>query len=335
MCLSVFGLSFLGRLCVHASAPWVHTEARVSKPQSARCVCNVLIPIPQVAGRIGRGAYGGVWQATILENKTEVVVKVVFPDPDLDPEDASKARPSEEKLSSFRREIEVMSLLQHPNITAILGITSDSRVLVLEEAITDLHQMIKRQKRSLSLPAVRRWSRELLDGGNNSKVLDHACPIETVNISNFLFSRVCLVVLVACVPVLFDKYSVQYLHSIKVIHRDLKPSNLLIFKDMTLKLGDFGLAREAAPTEMLPVRREICTLWYRAPELIMGDESYCSKIDVWSAGCIMLEMLVGRCATAGRVEDVCKVHVPQTVPPTRTPQSLTHRSTPSLINTKC
>jgi serine/threonine protein kinase len=206
---------------------------------------------------------------------------------------------------------------------------------VLEEAITDLHQMIKRQKRSLSLPAVRRWSRELLDGGNNSKVLDHACPIETVNISNFLFSRVCLVVLVACVPVLFDKYSVQYLHSIKVIHRDLKPSNLLIFKDMTLKLGDFGLAREAAPTEMLPVRREICTLWYRAPELIMGDESYCSKIDVWSAGCIMLEMLVGRCATAGRVEDVCKVHVPQTVPPTRTPQSLTHRSTPSLINTKC
>ena len=130
-------------------------------------------------------------------------------------------------------------------------------------------------------------------------------------------------------------YSVQYLHSIKVIHRDLKPSNLLIFKDMTLKLGDFGLAREAAPTEMLPVRREICTLWYRAPELIMGDESYCSKIDVWSAGCIMLEMLVGRCATAGRVEDVCKVHVPQTAPPTRTPQSLTHRSTPSLINTKC
>ena len=311
-------------------------EARVSKTQSARCVCNVLIPVPQVAGRFGRGAYGGVWQATILENKTEVVVKVVFPDPDLDPEDARKARPSEEKLSSFRREIEVMSLLQHPNITAILGITSDSRVLVLEEAITDLHQMIKRQKRSLSLPAVRRWSRELLDGGNNnSKVLEHAGPISTVNMSNFLFSMVCLVLLFACVPVLFDKYSVQYLHSIKVIHRDLKPSNLLIFKDMTLKLGDFGLAREAAPTEMLPVRREICTLWYRAPELVMGDESYCSKIDVWSAGCIMLEMLVGRCATAGRVEDVCKVHVPPTAPPTLTPQSLTHRSTPFLINTTC
>jgi len=222
----------------------------------------------QVAGRIGKGAYGGVWQATVLHTKSDVVVKVVFPDPDLDPEEAAKAHPSEEKLSSFRREIEIMSVLgQHPNITAILGITSDSRVLVLEEAMIDLHQMIKSQKRSLSLSVVRRWSRELMEG-------------------------------------------VAYLHSISIIHRDLKPSNLLIFKDMTLKLGDFGLAREADPNEKLAVRREICTLWYRAPELIMGDTSYTSRIDVWSAGCIMLEMLVGRCATAGRVEDVCKVNRP-------------------------
>lgn len=206
-----------------------------------------------------------MWQATVLDGKREVVVKVVFPDPDLDPDEAAKSHPSEEKLSSFRREIEVMSVLgQHPNITSILGITADSRVLVLEEAMIDLHQMIKSQKRSLSLAVAKRWSHELLEG-------------------------------------------VAYLHSINVIHRDLKPSNLLIFKDMTLKLGDFGLAREASPTEALPVRREICTLWYRAPELIMGDSSYTSLIDVWSAGCIMLEMLVGRCPTAGRVEDVCKV----------------------------
>jgi len=219
----------------------------------------------QVAGRIGKGAYGGVWQATVLDSRSEVVVKVVFPDPDLDPEESAKTYPSEEKLSSFRREIEVMSITgHHPNITAILGITSDSRVLVLEEAMIDLHQMIKSQKRSLSLAVARRWSRELLDG-------------------------------------------LAFLHSISIVHRDLKPSNLLIFKDMTLKLGDFGLAREAEELEAIPVRREICTLWYRAPELIMGDTCYNSRIDVWSAGCIMLEMLVGRCATAGRVEDCCKV----------------------------
>ena len=99
---------------------------------------------------------------------------------------------------------------------------------------------------------------------------------------------------------------VVYLHSIHVLHRDLKPSNILIFKDCTLKLGDFGLSREAAPSEAVKVQRETCTLWYRAPELIMGDKTYNSKIDVWSAGCIVLEMLLGRCATPGRVEDVCK-----------------------------
>ena len=218
----------------------------------------------KVAGRIGKGAYGGVWQAKVLEDNQDVVVKVVFPDPDLDPEESAKSRPSDEKLSSFRREIEVMSVLgRHPNVVSILGITSDSRVLVLEEAMIDLHQMVKRQRRSLSLGVVRRWSRDLISG-------------------------------------------VAYLHGIQIIHRDLKPSNLLIFNDMTLKLGDFGLAREADPEDLLAVRREICTLWYRAPELIMGDTVYSSKIDVWSAGCIMLEMLVGRCAMSGRVEDVCK-----------------------------
>ncbi len=67
-----------------------------------------LVSMRKVAGRIGKGAYGGVWQATVLEGNREVVVKVVFPDPDLDPEDAAKSHPSEEKLSSFRREIEVM-----------------------------------------------------------------------------------------------------------------------------------------------------------------------------------------------------------------------------------
>ena len=233
-----------------------------------RCACNppTDFALPQVSSKIGKGAYGSVWQATVAETGDEVVVKVIFPDPDLDPQESGQ--PSEEKLSSFRREIEIMSVLgKHPNITAIRGITSDSRVLILEESMTDLHQMIKSEKRSLSLPMVTRWAKDMLDG-------------------------------------------VAYLHSIDVMHRDLKPSNMLIFKDLTLKLGDFGLSREASPTEAVKVQRETCTLWYRAPELIMGDLTYNSKIDVWSMGCIIMEMLVGRCATAGRVEDVCQCPKP-------------------------
>ena len=187
-----------------------------------------------MSSKIGEGAYGSVWQATVAETGDEVVVKVVFPDPDLDPQESEQ--PLEERLRSFRREIEIMSMLgEHPNITAIRGITCDSRALILEEAMTDLHEIIKRQKRSLSLLMVSRWAKDMLDG-------------------------------------------VAYLHSIRVMHRDLKPSNMLIFKDLTLKLGDFGLSREASPTEAVKVQRETCTLWHRAPELIMGGLTYNSKI---------------------------------------------------------
>jgi len=60
-----------------------------------------------------------------------------------------------------------------------------------------------------------------------------------------------------------------------------------------------GMRARMAPT------REMSTLWYRAPELLMGADRYTSKIDVWSLGCIVLEMLVGRCVTNGQVSDVC------------------------------
>jgi len=53
------------------------------------------------------------------------------------------------------------------------------------------------------------------------------------------------------------------------------------------------------------VRREISTLWYRAPELVMGATRYCPKIDEWSVGCIMLEMLVGLCVFPGNAKRVC------------------------------
>jgi len=61
---------------------------------------------------------------------------------------------------------------------------------------------------------------------------------------------------------------VKYLHSIHIIHRDIKPENLLVYRDLSLKIGDFGLACEAFMSEAQPVQREIGTLWYRAPELV-------------------------------------------------------------------
>ena len=85
---------------------------------------------------------------------------------------------------------------------------------------------------------------------------------------------------------------VAYMHKCKIIHRDLKPQNLLITKDDVLKLADFGLARGYG----LPIRNytyEVVTLWYRAPDILLGNKEYTTSIDMWSIGCIFEEIATG------------------------------------------
>ncbi|KAJ2587164.1 cyclin-dependent kinase 5, partial [Coemansia sp. RSA 1722] len=91
---------------------------------------------------------------------------------------------------------------------------------------------------------------------------------------------------------------IAYCHRNRVLHRDLKPQNLLINKRGDLKLGDFGLARAFG----IPVRsysHEVVTLWYRAPDVLMGSRQYDTSIDIWSIGCIFAEMATGRPFFAG------------------------------------
>jgi len=86
---------------------------------------------------------------------------------------------------------------------------------------------------------------------------------------------------------------IAYCHQHRVLHRDLKPQNLLINKDGELKLADFGLARAFG----IPVRsytHEVVTLWYRAPDVLMGSRKYSTPVDIWSVGCIFAEMVNGR-----------------------------------------
>jgi serine/threonine protein kinase len=81
-----------------------------------------------------------------------------------------------------------------------------------------------------------------------------------------------------------------FCHQHRVLHRDLKPQNLLIDRKGNLKIGDFGLARAVG----IPLRtytHEVVTLWYRAPEILLGGRQYSTPVDVWSIGCIFAEMV--------------------------------------------
>jgi len=82
----------------------------------------------------------------------------------------------------------------------------------------------------------------------------------------------------------------QYCHSRRIMHRDLKPQNLLIDSSGHIKLADFGLAR-AFCVPVRPYTHEVITLWYRAPEILLGSQSYSLPVDIWSTGCIFVEMV--------------------------------------------
>lgn len=87
--------------------------------------------------------------------------------------------------------------------------------------------------------------------------------------------------------------SLAYIHSQGVCHRDIKPQNLLVDPDTAvLKLCDFGSAKQLVRGE--PNVSYICSRYYRAPELIFGATDYTSSIDVWSAGCVLAELLLGQ-----------------------------------------
>ena len=85
----------------------------------------------------------------------------------------------------------------------------------------------------------------------------------------------------------------QYIHSIGICHRDIKTQNILIDKETNkLEICDFGSAKKLIPGKTSTAY--ICSRYYRAPELIFGATEYTNQIDVWSAGCVIAELILGR-----------------------------------------
>nr|XP_043617406.1 cyclin-dependent kinase G-2-like [Erigeron canadensis] len=100
----------------------------------------------------------------------------------------------------------------------------------------------------------------------------------------------------------------SYLHDNYVMHRDLKTSNLLLNNKGEMKICDFGMARRYSGVEK-PYTSLVVTLWYRAPEVLLGMKQYTTAIDMWSVGCIMAELLTKKPLFDGKqeLEQVSKI----------------------------
>jgi cell division cycle 2-like protein len=107
-----------------------------------------------------------------------------------------------------------------------------------------------------------------------------------------------------------------YLHTNWILHRDLKTSNILMNNRGEIKLADFGMARYFGDPPPLNMTQLVVTLWYRAPELLLGAEKYNEAIDIWSLGCVFGELLKNEPILQGKneVDELAKIFALRGVP---------------------
>jgi len=121
----------------------------------------------------------------------------------------------------------------------------------------------------------------------------------------------------------------KYLHSAGVVHRDLKPSNILINENCDLKICDFGLAR----VQEHNMTGYVSTRYYRAPEIMLTWRKYNEKVDIWSAGCIFAELLMGEPLFPGKnhINQFCVITDLLGSPPEEVIANITSENTLNFI----
>ncbi|GAB1201284.1 kinase-like domain-containing protein [Aspergillus pseudonomiae] len=205
--------------------------------------------------KIGEGTYGVVYKARELAHPNRIVaLKKVRLETD-----------DEGVPSTTIREISLLKELNHPNIVRLFNIHSEGYklYLVFEHLDSDLKKYMD------ALP--------VNDGGRGKSLpngLSMDLGLGEAMIKKFMSQLV---------------EGIYFCHSRRILHRDLKPQNLLINRDGSLKLADFGLAR-AFGVPLRTYTHEVVTLWYRSPEILLGGPQYSTAVDMWSCGAIFAEM---------------------------------------------
>eukprot|EP01138_Halocafeteria_seosinensis_P006698 gb/GECG01006847.1/.p1 GENE.gb/GECG01006847.1/~~gb/GECG01006847.1/.p1 ORF type:complete len:605 (+),score=70.32 gb/GECG01006847.1/:1-1815(+) len=240
---------------------------------------------------IGQGAYGLVWKARDKVTKEPVALKQI--------------KPHHSKEGVHRtalREIKILQRLRHPNIVGLKEIVvrsaSQTDVAPLESPFENGSATSSSQKETQTASETQNQSTEAAPGKEDSGD-DQPGTIYMV----FEYVPYDMAGLILS-PLKMDRKTIKvyvyqllralaHLHNAKHIHRDLKCSNILISDDNKVKLADFGLSRKAVQYGGT-MTNNVITLWYRPPELLLGSTTYGPSVDMWSIGCILLELILGK-----------------------------------------
>lgn len=213
---------------------------------------------------IGEGTYGLVFRAKHKQTNKRVAVKKF-----------KNTKEGEGISITACREIMLLRELapaQHPNIVSLedifLSPQDKSLYMVFEFADYNLFDIIRYhqdQKSSLDLYTVKSIMWQMLNG-------------------------------------------IHCLHANWIMHRDIKPSNILVMgegKEVGIvKIADFGLARIfQSPLRSLSENGVVVTIWYRAPELLLGAKHYTRAVDIWAIGCIFAELMASKPLFPGKEKD--------------------------------
>ncbi|KAK8102178.1 cyclin-dependent protein [Apiospora sp. TS-2023a] len=205
----------------------------------------------KVIGFISSGTYGRVYKAVGRQGQPGEFAIKKFK-PDKEGEQIQYTGISQSAV----REMALCSELANLNVIRLVEIILEDKCIfmVFEYAEHDLLQIIHHHTQN------------------------PRCPIPATMVKSIMFQ-----LLNGC----------QYLHANWVLHRDLKPANIMVTSAGQVKIGDLGLARlfHKPLHSLYGGDKVVVTIWYRAPELLLGSRHYTPAIDMWAIGCIFAELL--------------------------------------------